>query len=932
MNLKSNTPSQRIRFISLIFILMPWFVEAQPGKLIIDSAYSNLDWQHFVTQTEADFGVHYFFDSTDTEKIRFEQIEAPVPLLLFLENKLKPYGLKVSMDQTRNIFLTRGVAIVTALSREIYPTIQVEAPDKSKNEDEQTGFIETKNEHLASVLIIGNKLDGLRSGKATLSGYLRNISDSTALFGATILIEELGVGAAADERGYYQLKVEKGDYTLVINEINHKEERIRLKLWSSGTADIYLESASYTLEGVVVTSDRYDRVQNAKLGFEQLNTKNIREIPLVLGEKDILKVATLLPGIQSVGEGTAGFNVRGSPADQNLFYLDNVPVYNTSHLFGFFSVFNSEAISAFSLSKSNIPVRFGGRLASIFDITAKEGDNEKLKIRGGISPITGSLLFEGPLKKNKSSFMLGVRSTYSNWILKLIKNPDFNQSEVFFGDAIAKMNVDIDDKNKIQALGYYSLDNIDFAGTTRFDIENRGASVSWKRFFKEKNNMDLSLIYSRYALQNENYELPSEAYLQNSILTHRESKLDFTFRPDRTHKITFGGNAILYDIDRGDFAPAGEESQLIYKDLGEERGLESGIYLGDEWNPTARVSLTGGLRYNAYAYLGPQEVFQYGEGRLKEPASITDTLHFSKNAMIKFYHGLDYRVAAKYNFSTQWSVKASYDKLHQYVFLLSNTIALAPTDKWKLIDSHIEPMVGDQYSVGVYTYLFGKSFEFSTEGYYKKVDKLVEYRDGADLLINEVPEWDILQGKLQVYGVELMLKKSGGRLNGWMNYTYSKATVLVDGPIEGAQINFGEPYPANHDKPHSLNVVVNYKLLRRFSLSTNLVYSTGKPITYPTNSYKQGGIQLVGFTSRNEYRIPDYVRMDVSVKVEGNLKAEKFLHSVWVFSVYNLTGRNNVYSEYFKAINGNVKGYRLSIFANPVFSVTYNFKFGNYDY
>lgn len=916
----------------LMSCIAPINLNAQQKALMLDSSYSGLKWGEFIEKAEDSFNVKFYFDEAQTRDILIGKIEESSELFTYLEKHLKTQGLQLSVDRHSNFFIIQGNPIATTLSRDFYPRIEIDEELAQGPKTEQGAFIETKKEHLAQVLVIGDQLAGLKSKKATLSGYLFDQRDSSALYGATILIEELGVGTASDENGFFELRLNKGEYTFIISEINHKDQKLRLKLLSTGSADFYMEEESVTLEGVIVTSDRFDRVQNTKMGFEQLSTKSVKEIPLVLGEKDILKVVTLLPGIQSVGEGSAGFNVRGSPADQNLFYIDNVPVYNTSHLFGFFSVFNSDAISKFSLSKSNIPARFGGRLASIIDIEAKEGDKEQFKLRGSISPITGSVLFEGPLKKEKSSFMLGLRSTYSNWILRLIENPDFNQSSVFFGDAIAKLDFRIDPKNKIQAFAYYSLDNIDFAKSTRFKTGNEGASVTWKRFFNEKNNLNFSVIYSKYALESENYEVAYEAYRQNNVLAHKEAKLDFIFRPNSRHNVSFGANSILYDIDRGDFAPVGEESKIVFRDLGEERSLESGIYISEEWSPSAEFSLIGGLRYNWYANLGPQSVYIYKDQRLKEEDNIIDTLQFGNNDVIKQYGGLDYRLAARYRFNPRWSLKASYNRLHQYIFLLSNTIALAPSDKWKLTDYHIDPMVGDQLSMGLYTYLFNKQFEFSVEAYYKKVNRLVEYKDGADLLVNAVPEWDVLQGKLDAYGLEFMLKKSSGRLNGWVNYTYSKAEVVVDGPLDGEQINFGLPYPANHDKPHSLNVVANYKFYRRLSLSANLVYSSGKPITYPSTVYYQGGIQLVNFTTRNKYRVPDYLRMDLSLKVEGNLKAKKFMHSVWVFSIYNLAGRNNVYNAYFKSSGGKLTGYKVSIFANPVFSVTYNFKFGNYDY
>lgn len=895
----------------------------------INASYNGLGWTAFVRKVEQTHPVRIFYREADVRAFQPPQLSSAVPLIGFLQARLP--GCAIAHDNRGHIFISKASTVVTALPKDIYPEV---VPAPGYKDTLATGNRElaaTSNQYIGEVIVVGDAREGAGKPEVTLSGLVSSRSGEGALPGATILIEELGTGVATDEDGAYTLSLKKGTYTLTISHLNHIEQQFKISLLSDGHYDFRLEGKTTLLQGVTVTSNEYDRVQSTKMGFERLTTKSIEEIPLVLGEKDILKVASLLAGVQSVGEGTAGFNVRGSPADQNLFYIDQVPVYNTSHLLGFFSAFNSDAISEFSISKSNIPAKFGGRLASIFDITALEGDKKEYKARGGISPITGNILLEGPVQKGKSSLMIAARSTYSNWILKRIQNDDFNRTRVNFADGIVKFSQQLSSKSKLQAFGYYSFDDINFAGTTNFDNSNLGGSLSWNHFFNDKINVNLAAIHSQTQLGVEEREIPFEAYRQNSNLLHQEARMDWGWRMNSRHKLRFGANAILYTNDRGSFLPGDERSLIEPIEFEAEKGLEAGLYVSEEWQPTDRATLTGGLRYNQYHYLGPQEVFQYQEGQTISAATVTDTLQFGQGERIVTHRNIDYRLALKYAILPTLSVKASYNTLHQYLFLMSNTIALAPTDRWKLIDYNINPMSGQQASFGVYGSIANKRYNWSAELYTKQVGGLVEFRDGANLLINEFPERDVLQGGLTARGVELTFKKPRGRLNGWVNYTYSRSWVQVEGEDEASTINFGKRYPSNFDRPHVANVVLNYKFIRRFSLSANLVYQSGRPITYPTNIYTQGGFQIINFSERNRYRIPDYFRVDLSAKFEGNLKKDKLLHGAWVVSVYNLLGRDNVYNEYFRFSNSNLAGYRLSIFANPIVSLSYQFKFGNYE-
>ena len=905
-------------------------LSGQEKEVIIDRDYEGLSWNAFVNKVESAYPLHFYYDSITTQDISINLLTDSMSLSRVLDFNLNPLSISYSIDNQGNIFVTKGFRISTSLPEEFFGTPE-EAEARGQTAQEETGgqYLQTGKHYITEKVVIGDEAKGAGKQYFTLSGNVTGAENGQPVVGGTIYIEQLGTGTTTDENGYYSIRLKKGTYTIVVNSIDSEEKKYSIVGYSDGVLNIALLEKMYVLDEVEVRSRQDDNVRGIQMGYVKLDAREIKEVPVVLGERDIIKVALLLPGVQTVGEGSSGFNVRGSPADQNMFYISNVPIYNANHFFGFFSAFNPDIVEEFTLYKSNIPALYGGRLSSIFDISTRKGNMKKFSARGGISPITARLMVEGPVIKEKLSVLAGFRATYSDWVLRLMKNPDLKNSNASFGDVVLNISYNIDPRNRINVFGYYSRDNANLVNQTTFLYENAGASASWLHSFSRKAEFSLSLNYYNYSFQEKNSELPISAYDLQYQLNHNELDYRFTLRPFDNHTFTAGITGIFYRIDRGTVDPLNAGSLIVPKDLGVERALEGSLYLSDEWKITPALTLYGGLRYNAYAYLGPAEVFDYTPGAPRIPENITDTLYFGNNKVVKSYGGLDYRLAATYMFNPNLSVKASYNRLHQYIFMLSNTIALAPTDKWKLADYHIEPMVGDQLSVGIYTNLAKNMFELSLEGYYKRVNNLVEYRDGADLIITEYPEQEVLQGKLDSYGIEFMIKKPYGRLNGWINYTWSRAIVEVRDEKVNDYNNFGVSYPANWDKPHAFNVVANYKISRRLSISADVVYSTGRPITYPTAIYYQDGQEILHYSMRNEYRLPDYFRMDASVILEGNLKKKKFLHGSWIFSVYNLTGRRNAYSVYFKSENGRINGYKLSIFGTQIFSVTYDFKLGN---
>lgn len=896
----------------------------------VNTELINSSWQTFKQETTNTFRVKYYLqnDSVFPEKMVINSDS--LSLFEVLEDNFTPIGYKISSDNQGNIFITKGASIKMNLPLGFFKQqYTLNNGNSKKNQQKNGGQLATSNVFVQKTIIIGTNNNQSKRNKCLLSGVVTSSTDGLPIIGGTVYINELKTGTATNEFGFFQIELFPGKYTLTFNSLESLVRNVKINLISKGELNVALDKNLYLLQEVEIKSSQNDNVRGTQMGFDKISGKVIKEIPVVLGEQDIIKVALLLPGVTSVGEGTSGFNVRGSPADQNLFHIESIPVYNSSHLFGFFSAFNPDIIDNFTLYKGSIPARFGGRLSSIFDISTKTGNMEHFSARGGISPITGRLLIEGPIIKNKVSYIAGIRSTYSDWVLQFIEDPEVRNSKAYFGDLVLGIDAILNTKNRLKLFSYYSEDKVKLSNNTKYSFKNQGASIDWLHGFSGTSDFNISMVYSDYWFEEHNTEFELAAYKKDYRLIHNEINFGVNLRPSDKHTVSAGISGILYLLDRGEYLPLNNQSAISPINFGSEKGIESAIYASDEWKITPLITLLGGLRYNLYSYLGPQTVYKYQPDAPLTPKTITDTLVFTNNKPIKTYRGIDLRVSANFMINPNLSIKASYNRLHQYIFMLTNTIALSPTDTWKLVDYNIKPMVGDQFSAGAY-FNFGKNFEGSIEGYYKIVNNLVEYKDGADVVTSQHVEQDVLQGELNAYGIETMIKKPFGKLNGWINYSYATSSILVNNSITGEKINFGERYPSNYDHPHTINIVANYKVSRRLILSGNMIYSTGRPITYPAAIYYLNGQKILHYTQRNEYRIPDYFRIDVALKIEGNLLSKKLAHGVFIFSVYNLTGRKNAYSVYFKSENGQINGYKMSIFGTQIFSITYDFKLGNY--
>ncbi len=914
-------------FFSLLFWLCLSYSQAQ--EYFVTKEIHLWNWNEFVQEAEKRWLVRFFYQADSLPELKLHLQSDSLPLGIFLEENLAPIGFNTVSDGKGNFFISKGKSINFSLPENLL-NAQI-AADSSINPVSVKQYLGVRNKRPLEKKQAGTAKQGAYEKTATISGYVLRTGNNEKIPGVILFVEGTKVAVTTDAKGYYELKLDKGNYILQVKHSEFNNKSYELSVYSSDALNFSLSEKVTTLSEVSIVSDASNKLQNPIMGMERLTTKSIRYMPKMMGESDLIKTSLLLPGVQSVGEGTAGFNVRGSPADQNIFYLNQIPVYNINHLLGLFTAFPNEAISNLSLYKSSFPTQFGGRISSIFDLTAKEADFKKFQLKAAISPVTVGVVAETPILKEKSSLLLGLRSTYSNWVLNFIQVEAIRNSRAGFSDMLFNYTHKLNPKNKVNTLFYFSHDNIKLASFTAYQYQNLGASVKWNHFIKEKHNWETALVYSGYNYAESNSSSEKLAYKLRYGIQHTEIKSSIQWALNERHHLLMGANSIFYRFDQGTYQPFNQQSLIIPMKLQQEQALENALFLNEEWTPISSFTLHAGLRYNLYYCLGPKQVYKYKSGAALEKGNITDTVYYFKNNIISSYGAPDVRVSLKYALNDRLAVKAAYNQTHQFTFMLSNTVALSPTDKWKLADNYIKPMEGKQASAGIFSTVLKKKMELSAEVYYKKITNLVEYKDGANLLVNPIPETDILQGNLKAYGVELMARKTVGKWNGWVSYTYARSIVQVPRNEVGEQINFGLPYPANYDKPHSFNLALNMNFSHRFIVSTNLVYATGRPITYPAAVYYLNSTPVLHYSLRNEFRIPDYFRIDLSANFEGNLKVRKKTHNSWSISVYNLLGRQNPYSIYFKQEGGLIKGYQLSVFGSPILSFTYNIKLGVYE-
>ena len=788
----------------------------------------------------------------------------------------------------------------------------------------------------SQVLVIGDPLNQGRYQRAKLHGRVFDGKTGEPLAGAVVYIPETKVGVATNSKGRYTIEMPTGEMHVKVSFLSFENQIQKIELIQDGTADFDLFEETHKIAEVTIVGEN-SKASKAQMSMIKMTAVTIKELPVLMGEADLIKSMVMMPGVQSVGEVSSGFNVRGGNTDQNLVLLDGSPVFNTTHLFGFLSMINPDAIEDVTLYKGGIPASYGERISSVMDVQLKDGSDKYLRINGGIGLINSRLTIEGPfIKKKKSTFMIGGRSTYSDWLLQQTRNPTFMNSIAHFYDLNGTANFELGPKNHLKLTGYMSADVFNLNTTTLYNYGNTLGSLNWKFNISEKAVSNLSMAYSKYNVKVDQQDpaLTENNYLLKSNIQYGSLKYALSLFPNDKHRISTGFQAIGYWINPGQIAPAQTITNVISSAMRREQSAEMALFADDDLSLSEKLDLNVGLRFTNYIDYGPGIVYGYAPGVSRNQNTIIDSTSYKSGAAIKSYHGLEPRLALKYNLDNGGSIRLSYQRIHQFISQISNTTVITPSDYWKSADPYLAPLINDQIALGFFKNPGNVPFETSVEVYYKKLQNILDYKNGAQILMNPYIESELLEAKGYAYGLELFAKKNSGRLTGWVSYAYSRAFQKADGQFPDEKINGGAWYPSVYDKPNDLSVVANYKISRRWRFSGDFVYSSGRPITLPEQKYTYGVYQVVVFSDRNKYRMPDYNRLDVSITLDENLRKKRMWKGSWTFSIYNLYGRKNPYSVFYQkgssiqdSGQSSYNIYTLSIIGVPVPSITYNFKF-----
>ncbi len=909
----------KLKIFFLIFSLYFTSTLKAQDKYVINWDYKGLTFNEFVLRAKSELKVKFYYKDEWVIDLKLGDYSGINNLPDILDNLFRGKSLFYFIDDAGNIVLTKNYAVKISDDPVKEDTNFIPPTDYADSQEEQ--------KMLGNVVVdIGNPADRNKSGSVVISGYITNKDTKESVAGVTVFNQKLSLGAISNEFGFYTLTLPRGNHLLQFSFIGMKEKMVNLNLNGRGELNVEMNSMLIPLKETVVSAQKNITIQRYEVGAEKINITSFKLSPTSLGEADIIKSVLLIPGVQSVGEGSAGFNVRGGSADQNLILLYGAPVYNSSHFFGFFSSVNPDIIRDVTLYKGGIPSRYGGRISSVLDITSAEGNRKAFAGKAGISPITTHLMVEGPIIKDTLTYLLTARTTYSNYIFKLIDNPSLQNSSASFYDFNGKITYDLNKNNKIDFSSYFSHDAFQFNSDTVYSYDNNIFVLKWRHFFNSRFFSSVSINNSFYKYDVSSNNVSTEAYVMSHKINSTGFKADFNWFLGR-NEINFGLDLNKYSILPGSYLPDGDSSLVVPNYIEEERAFEGALYIDDKFLLTNTISMNIGMRMSGYYSYGPQSVMIYNPEYSKSLSTISDTLNFNKGEISSKYAGPEFRVSLNFRISNKNSFKINYNRTRQYLHLLSNSTSISPTDTWKLSDYYIKPQVGDQIALGYYQMLFNNGFETSAEIYYKEIRNMVDFKGGTNLVMNEHIEKDVVNMSGKAYGLEVVIKKIEGKLRYGIGYTYSRTFIQSLGQFSDEIINAGKWFPANFDKPNDLVVTFNYILSRRFSISSNYTYSTGRPITYPIATYDISGKLFVHYSERNKYRVPYYSRLDLSFQVSGNLRSRKIAHPLWTFSVYNLLARENVYSIYFENEYNMIKGYKLSVFGRAIPTVTFSFDF-----
>ncbi len=771
--------------------------------------------------------------------------------------------------------------------------------------------------------------------KYTVSGVVSDINSGETLLGATVYISGTSIGAVTNQYGFYSITTEVGKKEIIFSFLGYETKIVSIDLSNNITLNYSLNESSDELDEVIIKAKDKERlnIKSTQMSSNNLKAKTIKQIPVVLGEVDVIKSIQLLPGVTNGGEGTAGFNVRGGASDQNLVLLDEAIIYNSSHLFGFFSVFNNDVIKDITLYKGGIPSQYGGRISSVLDVRQKDGNQKQLNLEGGIGAISSRFLVEGPIKKDKGAFLVAGRASYGHLFLNFSEEQKGNVA--YFYDVNFKAGYTLSEKDKVYFSGYLGQDVFNFENAFNNTYGNTSLNLRWNHIFSNKLFSNLSLIYSKYDY---NLGLGFINLDWESDIKNYNIKYDLKHYLNDKITLNYGVSSIYYKFNPGEVMPSSDDSTINYRKLQNKHALENGVYGAINHKISSKLTANYGFRYSHFLRLGADNVAIYENGlpvtynnelKIYESAAPIGNTRYSSNKRIKNFGNFEPRLALSYQLNSTSSVKASYNRMAQYLHLISNTSSVTPLDVWTPSGKYIKPQLADQFAVGYFRNIKDNKFSFSAETYYKEIKNRLDYIDGSELIAQDFIETQVLKGEMRAYGLELLFQKNIGDFTGWIAYTLSKSEQQTKGNgIGGLGINDGEWYNTSFDRPHDISITGIYKLNDKWQFGANLIYQTGRPVTYPNGQYQYQGLSIASYDVRNANRLPSYHRLDVSATLTPRKNKNRKWKSEWVFGVYNLYNRKNAASISFRQDekSGFNEAVRTSIFG-VVPAVTYNFKF-----
>lgn len=926
---KLPSPSPRLLMrLCLVLSLLPLSLALKAQD--INVRYATLD--SLITLLEARTSYHFYYAGQQTDTLLITLRTQGKDPIQVLGEELKKAGFSLGRIDQNNLYIFKGEDVQQSLSDDFYARLKDLEARPVDYRVEDLSRLALQAQQMADsenrLYTLGDPLMADTPGTVRLTGIVRDHITGEPVANISLFTEDKSRYTMSDSYGAFAMVLPRGYTTLNLQGFGYKDSHRYLRIFSDSSLDINIEEEVFALQGITISAEKMENVRSVQMGVEKVRADRIRHIPTAFGEADVIKVVLTLPGVKSVGEAAGGFNVRGGATDQNLILFNEGTIYNPSHLFGLFSLFNSDIVNNIELYKSSVPARYGGRISSVLEVNSREGNKNKITGSAGVGLLTTKLTLEGPIVKDKTSFILAGRTTYSDWLLNMIpENSGYNDGTANFYDINAGLSHKFNENNYLYVTGYYSRDNFAFSPDTTYMYQNLNTSIRYRSILSDNSTMVISGAYDRYNYHNIDKYNASSSYDMAFTLQQYSLKADFNTRLNDNHKLNFGANGFYYVLDPGTYLPLTDSSLVVPDIMEREQAMELALYAGDTWDVTPKLSLEAGVRYTFYAALGPKTYNLYQDGSLPSLRTVSGTTTVGQGKMVKPYHGPEIRASLRYSFTPSFSLKAGFNSMRQNIHMLSNTTVISPTDTWKLSDANIRPQTGWQTAMGLYKNFMNNTLECSVEGYYKHLNNYLDYAGSAQLLMNHHIETDVIGTEGRAYGVEVSMKRSLGRLNGWLSYTYSRTLLRQNGPNVASPINGGNWYPAAYDKPHDVKLVGNFKITHRFSFSANLDYSTGRPITMPVGTYYfQGGWRL-HYTDRNSSRIPDYFRLDIAFNIEPSHKLTLLTHSSFTVGVYNVTGRQNPYSVFFKSEENTVKSYKLSIFGCPIPYITYNIKF-----